>query len=197
LNKQSTFFALTQNFFVGAAHKWTYFILATQYIHLPSMGFYHRSRNLEMRGQAMHQLRTKGDPILKTICEPITEFSTDELYEIVKDMRQIMQLNKGVGLAGPQIGEAKRIIIVQKQRNKGIWVVVNPVIVHKSEYTNKGVEGCLSYPGIQKEALRPNGVRVSGKTLDGKDFLIDAIGLEARIFFHEMDHLEGKCIVGM
>jgi peptide deformylase len=138
----------------------------------------------------MHELKYKGDPILKTVCKEVAEFD-DSLYELVKDMRQIMQTNKGCGLAAPQAGETLRVIVVQKQKGKGTYAVCNPVIVRKSEYTNKLEEGCLSYPGIKKMIERPNFVVVNGNDLQGREITITAAGFEARIFCHECDHLDG------
>jgi peptide deformylase len=143
----------------------------------------------------MRTLRTAGDPILKIKCIDVTSFD-DNLYQLVKDMRRIMQENHGVGLAAPQIGEALRVIVVQRQRTKGTYAVVNPVITKSSCSTSVLAEGCLSYPGISKEISRPNTVFIIGKDINGRVISIRADGLEARIFSHEIDHLDGKCKVG-
>ncbi len=145
----------------------------------------------------MHKLRYRGDKVLKAICEGVTEFNTDKLYHLVQDMRIIMLENNGVGLAAPQAGEAIRVIIVKKQARKGIWVVINPEITDRSPRTNISNEGCLSYLGTFKEVERPNCVSVKGQDIQGNKIYITAKGIEARIFCHEIDHLEGKCIVGL
>lgn len=145
----------------------------------------------------MHKLRFKGDPVLKAKCEPVTEFNTDKLYQLIQDMRTIMLENNGVGLAAPQAGEAIRVIIVKKQMKKGIWVVVNPEITDRSPFTNTLKEGCLSYPGTFKEIERPNSIGVKGQDIQGNKLYITAKGMEARIFCHEIDHLEGRCAVGL
>jgi peptide deformylase len=145
----------------------------------------------------MHKLRFKGDPILKKACRQITEFGTDELYQLIHDMQKIMLENNGAGLAAPQAGEAVRVIVVKKQGKKGTWVVVNPEITDKSPNKIAGKEGCLSYPGAVKEIDRPSSVGVKGQDINGNKVYITAKGMEARIFCHEIDHLEGKCIVGL
>lgn len=141
------------------------------------------------------RLVLSNSKILKTECTPITTFD-DSLLQLVQDMREVMQLNGGVGLAAPQIGELVRVIVVQKQNRKGTWAVINPVITDRSPYTNIGKEGCLSYPGVFKEIARPNAVSVKGFDVEGKQVYINAKGLEARIFCHEIDHLNGECKVG-
>jgi peptide deformylase len=145
----------------------------------------------------MHKLRLKGDSVLKAKCGPVTEFNTDKLYQLIRDMQVIMLDNGGVGLAAPQVGEATRVIIVKKQAKKGIWAVINPEITDRSPHTNTMKEGCLSYPGMFKEVERPNAVGVKGQDIQGNKLYIAAKGMEARIFCHEIDHLEGKCIVGL
>lgn len=143
---------------------------------------------------AVRKLCTFKDPILKQKCSPIVEFD-DNLRQLVIDMADTMQYNRGCGLAAPQIGQANQIVIVQKQRQKGLHIVVNPRITEKSEYTNYEQEGCLSYPEVFKRIERPNSVTVKGKNVQGKDISIHATGMEARIFCHECDHLNGCCKV--
>jgi peptide deformylase len=137
-----------------------------------------------------------GNKILKTVCASVTAFD-DSLLQLVQDMREIMQLNRGCGLAAPQIGEAVRVIVVQKQNKKGTWAVINPIITDRSPYTNIAKEGCLSYPGIFKEIERPNAVSVKGFDVEGRPVYINAKGFEARILCHEIDHLEGRCLLGV
>jgi len=136
-----------------------------------------------------------NDPILKTVCKLVTEFD-DNLWQLINDMRDTMQFYRGCGLAAPQIGKAVAVIIVQKQKTKGVYAVVNPEIVEQSEYTTIGPEGCLSYPGVSKLVERPNSITVKGKNSQGGDISIHATGFEARIFFHEIDHVNGCCLLG-
>lgn len=136
-----------------------------------------------------------GNKILRTVCSPVTVFD-DSLLQLVNDMRTVMLDNRGVGLAAPQVGEAVRVIVVQKQAKKGTWAVINPEIVSKSGYTNAGKEGCLSYPGKIVEIERPNSVSIKGQNVQGNPLSIEAKGMEARIFCHEINHLNGECKVG-
>jgi peptide deformylase len=143
----------------------------------------------------MRQLCIKGNPVLKKKCLPVSLFD-DYLHELVKDMRKVMLENKGCGLSAPQVGEPIRLIIVERQRRKGIWVVANPEIVKRSSSMSQMPEGCLSYPGIVKNVNRPTAIKVKGFTERGKPIEITAYDFEARIFCHEIDHLDGRCIIG-
>jgi peptide deformylase len=138
-------------------------------------------------------------PILKTVCKPVTEFDAG-LKNLVKDMADTMVAFNGVGLAAPQIGETKRVVVVRQQTGdafkRGILVFVNPVISWQSEDIVTGTEGCLSYPGVWKEIPRPNNIIVNGFDINGKPIRHGYYGFEARIFCHEIDHLNGECKVG-
>jgi peptide deformylase len=142
----------------------------------------------------MRELIKNNNPILKAKCITVIEFN-DSLHSIITDMRNIMLHNNGCGLAAPQVGELKRIIIIKRQIKKGILVIVNPDITYKSEYTNKSYEGCLSYPDLTKEIVRPNSIEIKGQDIQGNWFNMTLNNLEARICCHEIDHLEGLCQV--
>ena len=141
---------------------------------------------------AVRDLCKFKDPILKQKCSPVTTFD-DSLYQLIKDMRDTMQYNRGCGLAAPQIGSIEQVIIVQRQKCKGVYAIINPEITEQSFYTNTAPEACLSYPGISKMISRPLSVTVKGKNIQGEDISIHAAGFEARILCHEIDHLEGSC----
>lgn len=143
----------------------------------------------------MRQLCIKGNPVLKKKCARVTLFD-EYIRDLVKDMRRIMLENKGCGLSAPQVGEPIRLIIVERQSRKGIWVVANPEIVKRSSNMTQMPEVCLSYPGIIKNVNRPNSITVKGFTERGKPIEIKAYDFEARIFCHEIDHLDGRCIIG-
>ena len=144
----------------------------------------------------MRELCTFNNPVLKTKCTEVTEFN-NELSDIITDMRNTMLKYNGCGLAAPQIGESKRIIIIKRQIKKGILIIINPEIVSRSQYTNSGIEGCLSYPEYIKQIERPNSVTVKGQNINGKEFTLTLNNLEARIACHEVDHLNGLCQVSI
>jgi peptide deformylase len=140
-----------------------------------------------------------GRKILSTVCSPVTIFD-QELQKLAQDMVDTMKAFNGVGLAAPQIGTTKQMIIVQKQtgdiQKRGIIVAVNPEIIFASPDENAGMEGCLSYPKVYKEIWRPNRITLRGFSVDGKPFECELTDLEARIACHEIDHLNGECKVG-
>jgi peptide deformylase len=104
-----------------------------------------------------------------------------------------MREHEGVGLAANQVGRLKRILVAATEEEE--YVVVNPLIEEVAETTEMVVEGCLSIPGIQVEVERPTGVTVSGQDATGAPLRIEASGLLARIFQHEIDHLNGVLIL--
>jgi peptide deformylase len=128
-------------------------------------------------------------PMLKTVCDEVTEFN-DELISLAEDMKDTLSATKnGVGLAAPQIGITKRIILVRDQ------IIVNPVISGAvGEQIVK--EGCLSYPGIERAIKRPLSVIVTGQDIHGNGFVDTFKGINAAIACHEVDHLNGICKVG-
>jgi len=108
-------------------------------------------------------------------------------------MMVTMDANEGVGLAAPQVGILQRIIIVKDaQENHGF---LNPEILSKSRKQATDEEGCLSLPGIFLKIKRAKEIEVAAKTIEGKTVRIQATGLGARIFLHEIDHLNGKLII--
>lgn len=127
-------------------------------------------------------------PILKTVCAEVKEFN-EELLEIAQDMKDTLNSTKyGVGLAAPQIGITIRIILIRDE------VIVNPVITEKLG-TQLVKEGCLSYPGIEREIERPLKVVLEGKDVHGNSIVREYGGINAAIACHEVDHLDGICKV--
>jgi peptide deformylase len=137
-------------------------------------------------------IRTFGDPVLKTRAAPVTSFD-DSLAHLAEEMLATMREHEGVGLAANQVGRLKRILVATFEDEE--FVVANPLIEWAAETTGKELEGCLSIPGIQVEVGRPTAVTLSGQDPAGAPLRIEASGLLARIFQHEIDHLDGILIL--
>lgn len=130
----------------------------------------------------------KGDPVLGKKCHAITKFD-DKLRFLLEDMKETLEKSGGVGLAAPQVGICRRVVIVMNEAEE-IIELINPEIVSSSgEQT--GLEGCLSLPGYWGEVTRPMKVRVKAQDRDGNAFEIEDEGPTARCFCHELDHLDG------
>ena len=138
------------------------------------------------------EVKTFGDPVLKTRASRVKEFD-EVLAKLAEEMLVTMREREGVGLAANQVGRLKRILVAATEDDE--YVLVNPVIEASSEETETLAEGCLSIPGIQVEVERPVAVTVSGQDAAGEDLRIEAEGLLARIFQHEVDHLDGVLIL--
>lgn len=137
------------------------------------------------------EIVTYGNEILRKRAEEIDKFD-DEVRELIQHMYQVMTENRGLGLAGPQIGIPKRIFVYDI--GEGPHALINPKIV-KMRGEEIGVEGCLSIPGLQGEVPRAEQVVVTGINEDGKRVRIKAQGLLARVFQHEIDHLDGTMFI--
>ena len=137
-------------------------------------------------------VRTFGDPVLKTRAAPVETFDV-VLAHLAEEMLTTMREHEGVGLAANQVGRLKRILVAATEEEE--YVVVNPLIGEVAETMEKVVEGCLSIPGIQVEVERPTGVTVYAQDARGAPLRIEASGLLARIFQHEIDHLNGVLIL--
>ena len=139
-----------------------------------------------------HEIRTFGDPVLKSRATPVKEFD-ESLERLAEDMKRIMRENEGVGLAANQLGRLKRIFVAAYEDEE--FAIVNPIIEERSEASEKDIEGCLSIPEIRVEVERSCAVTVSGKDPSGAPVRIKAEGILARIFQHEIDHLDGVLIL--
>jgi len=137
-------------------------------------------------------MRTFGDPVLKTRAAPVEDFD-EALERLAEEMLATMREQEGVGLAANQVGRLKRILVAAVEDDE--YVLVNPVIEEASETTKSGPEGCLSIPGIQVVVERPTMIKISGRDVSGKPIKIEVEGLLARIFQHEVDHLDGVLIL--
>jgi peptide deformylase len=134
------------------------------------------------------EIKKYPDPILKKKCDEIKEI-TPEIKELIFDMMETIKKNQGIGLSAPQVGVLKRIIIIETK--DGPKVFINPEIFKKSKEQEIEEEGCLSFPGLYLKIKRAREVLLKAKNIDGKDLEIQAKGILARIFQHEIDHLEG------
>ncbi len=134
-----------------------------------------------------------GEPVLEKKAEPVTEFDTPELHELVSDMWETMYAAKGVGLAAPQVGISRRISVIDVsigENETDKIVIINPEIVTR-EGKQTGEEGCLSIPGFREPVTRANQVTVRAKNARGEDIELSGQELLARAFQHEIDHLNG------
>lgn len=129
------------------------------------------------------------DPVLREQAKEVTKFNPN-LKKLLKDMADTMYDAEGVGLAAPQIGISKRVIVVDIGDENGLIEMVNPVIVEQ-EGEQLGPEGCLSIPNLNGEVLRSDRIVVKGQNADGEPFTVEASGYLSRAFQHEVDHLNG------
>jgi peptide deformylase len=134
-----------------------------------------------------------GDPILETPSKAVTQFANHELSELVADMFETMYDAQGVGLAAPQVGISKRLMVIDvsggKQPDQKL-VLINPQIV-ATEGAQTGEEGCLSIPGFRDQVTRPYLVKARAQTAQGDWFDVEGEELLARAILHENDHLNG------
>lgn len=128
-----------------------------------------------------------GDPVLRCKCEEVKAFN-NELWTMLDDMKETVRAEQGAGLAAPQIGIAKRVVVIDVE--EGYFELVNPVIFStKGEQT--GAEGCLSVKGKQGTVTRPYKVKAEYRDRTGKKHKLTAEGFFARAVCHELDHLDG------
>ena len=137
-------------------------------------------------------IRTFGDPVLKTRAAPVETFD-GSLARLTEEMLATMRENDGVGLAANQVGRLKRVLVASVEDED--YVIVNPVLSDMSETTERGQEGCLSIPGINVEVDRPTAVTVTGQNASGEPLRIEAQDMLARVLQHEVDHLDGVLIL--
>ena len=138
-----------------------------------------------------------GNPVLEREADDIREFDTPELRKFVDDMFDSMYAAKGVGLAAPQIGFARKIAVIDVSNGENPddkLVLINPRIV-KTEGRQEGEEGCLSIPGFREQVRRARCVTVQARNLKGEEFEMTGEDLLARAFLHETDHLYGKLYI--
>ena len=136
---------------------------------------------------ALRTIRVEGDPVLTKISRPVDKM-TPRIQDLITDMLDTMYEAMGVGLAAPQVGILKRIVVIDV--GDGPIILINPEIIEKSgEQT--GDEGCLSVPGMSGQVTRPDHVKVKALNEDMEEVVYEGEGLLARAFCHELDHLDG------
>ena len=136
---------------------------------------------------AIRENRVKGDDVLTKVCKEVTKM-TPRTEELIEDMIETMYEANGVGLAAPQVGVLKRIVVIDV--GEGPIVMINPVILETSG-SQTGDEGCLSVPGKAGQVTRPNYVRASFLNEDMDECIIEGEELLARAICHEVEHLDG------
>ena len=137
---------------------------------------------------AIRQVRTIGDDILRKECKPVKEI-TPRIAELIEDMFETMYEANGVGLAAPQVGILKQIVVMDVDDGNQ-YVLINPEIIEQSG-SQTGQEGCLSVPDEYGIVARPDYVKVRAQDRHGEWFEVEGHGLTARAFCHELDHLDG------
>lgn len=141
-------------------------------------------------GQAL-ELVLYPDDRLKETCAPVEKFGS-ELRDLLNDMGYTMYLCGGVGLAGPQVSQLQRLFVADWSGNKGKLIqVVNPEVLEVSPKTDQQIEGCLSFPGARVPIERPAAIRAHWWNERGQEVDLWLEGWAARIFLHELDHLDG------
>jgi peptide deformylase len=146
------------------------------------------------RDAALAQIRSFGDPVLRTKARPIERFD-DALRQEVERMGELMDDALGVGLAATQVGVVHRLLVYRVQQQAPLAALVNPEVEWAGRDSETMEEGCLSLPGVHVEVDRPIHVRVRALNEFGEPILIEASGLEARVIQHEIDHLDGVLIL--
>jgi peptide deformylase len=148
----------------------------------------------EKRREALAQVRTFGDPVLKSRASEVTEFGP-HLDAEAERMFALMHDALGIGLAATQLGSMRRMLVFQAGPDAVPRAILNPEIEWLSEDAVTAEEGCLSLPGITVDVERPLHARVSARDTTGERILLEASGLEARVLQHEIDHLDGVLIL--
>ena len=133
-----------------------------------------------------------GEPVLRQKCSEVKNFNSG-LWTLLDDMKETLEASGGVGLAAPQVGILRRVVIVVDEQDQMIELV-NPVIIHQ-EGEQDGMEGCLSVPGMYGKVVRPNFVTVRAQDRNGNTFEVSGEEMVARCFCHETEHLDGHLFV--
>ena len=146
---------------------------------------------------AVREIVLMGDPVLREEAEQVSAFDR-ELKALVRDMYETMYHAEGVGLAAPQIGISKRVIVIDLRKDDepdARLALINPSVVWSSDETEKSPEGCLSIPGLEEVVQRPLGIQVEASDVHGAPISVDAGALLARVLQHEIEHLDGKLLL--
>jgi peptide deformylase len=144
---------------------------------------------------AIREVKIYPDPFLRKRAKEVSQID-DGILKLISDMFETMDEEDGVGLAAPQIGVSKRVIVISiNEKGFDRLALVNPVIEYFSDDTDTREEGCLSLPGINADVRRPSKVVVKGITRNGRVVEISASGLLGRALQHEIDHLNGTLFI--
>ncbi len=141
----------------------------------------------------VRKILTLGDETLRKASKPMPKFDL-RLWLLLRDMADTMYNADGVGLAAPQVGILRRVVVIDVQDDHGLIELINPVIV-SAEGEQAGSEGCLSVPGRRGYVVRPERVTVRAQDRKGRFFELTGEGLLARALCHEIDHLDGVMYV--
>jgi len=144
----------------------------------------------------VRKIVTIGDPVLEKAAEPVAEIDR-EIRDLARDMVLTMHAAPGIGLAAPQVAVSKRVITVDLSVGENpdeVIILVNPDLIEAAG-EEVSEEGCLSVPGIHENVKRPARVVVKGLDLEGKEKVIEATGTLARVFCHEIDHVNGRLFI--
>lgn len=143
---------------------------------------------------ALRRIALQGEECLAKVCRPVTEFN-GRLHTLLDDMKDTLLDSGGVGLAAPQVGVLRRVVVIDVgDQGDGLLELINPVITMR-EGEQCGREGCLSLPGRQAVVTRPRRVTVQYQNRDGVHCEKTVEGLFARAVCHELDHLDGKLYI--
>ncbi len=140
-----------------------------------------------------------GDPTLLKRSQEVMEFNTSELHELIQNMKDTMMHMNGAGIAAPQIGELKRVVMFGFESNERYpdesavpyTILINPVIEALDDEMEEGIEGCLSVPGLSGSVPRFLNIRYKGRDQEGGVIERVVSGFHARVVQHECDHLDG------
>ncbi|MBR4305507.1 MAG: peptide deformylase [Ruminiclostridium sp.] len=138
---------------------------------------------------AKRNIVKNGDEVLRKKCRDVTVFD-DKLWALLDDMYETMKEANGVGLAAPQVGILRRVVVIDVGDENGKIELINPVIA-SVKGKSRELEGCLSVPDVWGYVVRPEKVKVKAQNRLGREFEIEGEGLLARAFCHEVDHLSG------
>lgn len=137
---------------------------------------------------AIREIIKEGDPILNKKCHLVTRFD-QKLWDLIDDMRETLTKANGMGLAAPQLGILRRVVLVMNEDGE-YMELINPEVLD-SDGEQTALEGCLSIPGYWGEVTRPSWVKVRAQNRKGEAFEVEGTDVTARCFCHEIDHLDG------
>ena len=139
---------------------------------------------------AIRNILNKKEDTLHKVCKPVIKFD-ERLHVLLDDMAETLAKAEGVGLAAPQVGVLRRLVIIDVYDGTGIHELINPEIIEQSEETQRVQEGCLSCPGEWGYTIRPKKVRFKAQDRNGSWYEMEAEDLFAQAVCHELDHLDG------